>query len=107
MVESLLTGINAETKANVYWEGKVTSRTCYRQDGSRFTLGIITAGSYTFDVGDKEVVQLISGAVEIILPGETEWHAVAAPDTFTVPANSAYQIRTSGVAEYLCDYIPE
>lgn len=105
MVDAMMKNITVETKANVYWDGKVTSRTCYREDGSRFTLGIITAGSYTFDVGDKEVVQLISGAVEIILPGETSWSKVTAPETFTVPADSSYQIRTTGVAEYLCDYI--
>jgi len=104
MVEKKLTHVEVETKANVYFDGRVTSRTCYRADGSKFTLGIITAGSYTFDVGDREVVQLIAGDVEILLPGEKAWRKVAAPDSFEIVSNCKYQIRTTGVAEYLCDY---
>lgn len=104
MVDERMEQIAVMTKANVYWDGRVTSRTCYRQDGSKFTLGIITAGIYTFGVGDREVVQLISGEVDVLLPGTSAWQHVAAPETFEVIANSSYQIRTYGVAEYLCDY---
>ena len=104
MVEKTISNVTVETKANVYFDGKVTSRTFYRDDESRFTIGIITAGSYTFDVGDREVVQLISGEVEVLLPGEDAWRKVEAPDSFEVIANSDYQIRTTGVCEYLCDY---
>lgn len=104
MVEKRLLQVDMESKANVYFDGKVTSRTGYRADGSKFTLGIITAGAYTFAVGDLEVVQLIAGTVEILLPTESAWRTVSAPDSFEVVANCDYQIRTSGVAEYLCDY---
>lgn len=104
MIESKMDNVTMMTKANIYWDGKVTSRTGYRKDGSKFTLGIITAGTYTFDVGDKEVVTLITGEAEIILPGENQWHMVKAPDIFEIPAHSQYQIRTPEVVEYLCDY---
>ena len=104
MVEKTLKNVEVTTKANVYWEGKVTSRTFWRNDGSKFTLGIITAGSYTFDVGDREVVQLISGSVDILLPTEKAWRTVETPGVFEIIANSKYQIRTTGVSEYLCDY---
>lgn len=104
MVETKVKGVEIVTKANVYFDGKVTSRTCYREDGTRFTLGIITAGSYTFDVGDREVVQMIAGEVEVLLPGEKEWRTVGSPDSVEIPANCQYEIRTKGVAEYLCDY---
>ena len=104
MVDQRLSNLEVETKANVYFDGRVTSRACYRPDGSRLTLGIITPGSYTFDVGDREVVQLIAGSVEILLPNEQAWREVEAPGTFEIIANSKYQIRTTGVAEYLCDY---
>ncbi|WP_130861396.1 pyrimidine/purine nucleoside phosphorylase [Bacilliculturomica massiliensis] len=104
MIDKVLKNVQVESKANVYFDGKVTSRTCYRQDGGRFTLGIITAGSYTFDVGDREVVQLIAGSAEVLLPGEENWRAVAAQESFEIGADCKYQIRTDGVAEYLCDY---
>lgn len=104
MVEKRLKHVELESKANVYFDGRVTSRTCYREDGSRFTLGIITAGSYTFDVGEREHVQLIAGEAEVLLPGEQAWQRVAAPGSFGAPAGCSFQIRTTGVVEYLCDY---
>ena len=107
MIQRKLKGVTVETKANIYWDGKVTSRTCYREDGSKFTLGIITAGAYTFDVGDRELVWLIAGHAEILLPNEGEWKQVSAPGCFEVIADSSYQIRTDGIVEYLCDYYPE
>ena len=107
MVDKRLDHVELETKANVYFDGRVTSRTCYREDGSRFTLGIITAGSYTFDVGEREHVQLIAGEAEILLPGETAWSRVAAPASFFAPANASFQIRSTGVVEYLCDYLKD
>lgn len=103
----LLNNVDASLKANVYWNGKVTSRTFYRQDGSRFTLGIITEGSYTFDVGDREIVRLIAGEAEVRLPAEREWKEVKEGETFEVIRDSQYDIRTNGVVEYLCDYFPE
>lgn len=104
MVDEMIKNVDATAKANVYWDGKVTSRTFFREDGSKFTLGIITAGSYTFDVGDREVVRLIAGDAEILLPTESEWRKVETPEEFEIIANSQYQIRTTGVCEYLCDY---
>ena len=104
MVEEKLHNIEVMSKANVYFDGRVTSRTCYRPDGSRFTLGIITAGSYTFGVGDREVVALISGEVEVKRPVDSDWVKFAAPEVFEIQANCDYDIRTYGVVEYLCDY---
>lgn len=107
MIDKTLQNVTIETKANVYFDGRVTSRTGYYADGRRFTLGIITAGSYTFDVGDREVVQLISGSAEILLPTEESWRSVTAPDVFEIIADCKYQIRTTGAAEYLCDYFKD
>ena len=45
MVAEKMKNVEVTTKANVYWEGKVTSRTFFRENGSKFTLGIITVGS--------------------------------------------------------------
>lgn len=104
MVQEKMKNVEIVTKANVYFDGRVTSRTCYREDGTKFTLGIITAGSYTFDVGDREIVQMIAGEVEVQLPGEQEWKKVKSPDSVEIPAQCQYNIRTKGVAEYLCDY---
>ena len=53
------------------------------------------------------MVTLIQGNAQICLPGEKEFGEVAEGETFTVPANSDYQIRTYEVVEYICDYVKE
>jgi len=52
-------------KANIYFDGKVTSRTVIFPDGSRKTLGIMLPGEYEFNTDDKEI---ISGDLEVLLP---------------------------------------
>ena len=104
MVEKKMEKVTIETKANIYFDGKVVSRTGYHEDGSRFTLGIIPPGEYTFGVGPEENMQLISGEAEVLLAGETEWKKVAAPNNFIAIANNEYKIRTKDILEYLCDY---
>ena len=74
------------------------------KSGQSNTLGIITAGTYTFGVGDREIVTLITGEVEVKRPVDTDWVKFAAPQEFEIQANCEYDIRTYGVAEYLCDY---
>ena len=104
-MEKTLKNVEVALNGNVYFDGKVTSRMCYRASGERFTLGIITPGSYTFQVGEKEVVKLLRGTAQICLPGECEFREVAEGETFTVPSDSEYQIRTYEIVEYLCDYV--
>ncbi len=41
-------------KANVYFDGKVTSRSVVFPDGSRKTLGIMLPGEYEFNTDDKK-----------------------------------------------------
>ena len=92
------------SKANVYWDDKVTSRTFFRAGGSKHTPGIITAGTYIFGVGDREIVTLIAGEVEVKRPVDSDWVRFKTPEAFEIQANCDYDIRTYGVAEYLCDY---
>jgi uncharacterized protein YaiE (UPF0345 family) len=42
-------------KANIYHDGKVTSRTVLFGDGSKKTLGVMLPGKYEFSTGDREL----------------------------------------------------
>jgi len=106
-MSELLQQVSVDTKANVYFEGKVTSRIVYLEDGQKVTLGIILPGQYTFPVGDKEIVTVTAGEVSVLLPGTSAWETVATGEAFTVIANSEYQIKTEGISEYLCKYVKE
>ena len=55
-------------KANIYFDGKVTSRSVIFPDGSRKTLGIMLPGEYEFNTDDKEIIEIISGDLEVLLP---------------------------------------
>lgn len=46
--------VNVESKANIYFDGKVTSRTIHLENGENVTLGFMLAGSYTFNTQKKK-----------------------------------------------------
>jgi len=91
-------------KANIYYEGKVTSRTVEFADGSKKTLGIMMPGDYTFGTNEAEVMEIMSGDLDIRLPNE-EWKTLNTPEVFSVPANSSFDLKIRTVTDYCCSYI--
>ncbi|TFH75428.1 pyrimidine/purine nucleoside phosphorylase [Gammaproteobacteria bacterium LSUCC0112] len=91
--------------ANVYFDGKVTSRTVEFANGDVKTLGIMMPGEYRFGTAKKEIMEILSGNVDILLPGEELWRKIAGGDSFEVPANSAFDIKVLDVTDYCCSYI--
>ena len=56
-------------EANVYFDGKVTSRSVLFPDGSKKTLGVMLPGEFEFGTADKELMEIFSGELEVLLPG--------------------------------------
>ncbi len=92
-------------KANVYFDGRVTSRTVLLAGGERKTLGIMMPGDYEFATADKEVMEILSGDLQVQLPGSAGWKPAHGGDTFEVPANSRFKLKVSGIADYCCSYV--
>ena len=92
-------------KANVYFHGKVTSRKIVFPDGSVKTLGIMLPGRYEFGTAEKEIMEIISGDLEIELPGETTWKSYKAGGSFEVPAHSKFKLNVKDITDYCCSYI--
>jgi len=90
--------------ANIYYDGKVTSRTVNLADGSTQSLGIMLPGEYTFGTNEAEIMEMMSGELEIKLPGE-EWKTLNTPETFNVPANSSFDLKIKTPTDYCCSYI--
>jgi len=65
-------------KANIYFDGKVTSRTVVFPAGSRKTLGIMLPGEYEFNTDAPEIMDIISGDLDVLLPGWQQWKKVEA-----------------------------
>jgi purine/pyrimidine-nucleoside phosphorylase len=92
-------------KANIYFDGKVTSRTVIFPDGSKKTLGIMLPGEYEFGTDTKEIMEITAGEMEILLPGEKNWKIVRGGEKFEVPAKSKFGLKVKTITDYCCSYI--
>ncbi|MGO5051539.1 pyrimidine/purine nucleoside phosphorylase [Lachnospiraceae bacterium LCP25S3_G4] len=91
--------------ANVYFGGKVTSRTFYMEDGERKTLGFMIGGEYTFQTGAEELMEVLGGEMDIKLPQDETYKNYRVGESFTVPANSSFDVIVKTYADYCCSYI--
>jgi uncharacterized protein YaiE (UPF0345 family) len=94
-------------KANIYFDGQVTSRTIVFPDGAKKTLGIMQPGEYEFGTEAAEIMEILAGELEILLPEEDKWRQIGAGDTFEVPANSSFKLKIKKVTDYCCSYLTE
>ena len=92
-------------KANVYSEGKVTSRTVLFADGSKKTLGIMLPGEYEFGTAEKEVMEILAGELEVLLPGAKGWRQVKGGESFEVPAQAKFSLKVTRLTDYCCSYV--
>lgn len=92
-------------KANVYFDGKVTSRTLKFADGSSKTLGFMLPGEYTFNTAEPELMEILAGELEVLLPGATTWQTIRGGEAFNVPANSAFSLKVTVASDYCCSFL--
>ena len=94
-------------KANIYFDGKVTSRSILFPDGSKKTLGVMLPGEYEFNTADKEIMEILSGELSILLPGTEQWQHVKGGESFEVPAKSKFSLQVKTLTDYCCSFIKE
>jgi len=92
-------------KANIYFDGKVTSRTVIFADGSQKTLGIMLPGEYEFSTGEKELMEIISGEMDVLLPGEDAWRNITGGQSFEVAGNAKFKVKVKTLSDYCCSFI--
>lgn len=92
-------------KANVYFDGKVVSRTVIFPDGSEKTLGFMQPGEYTFNTGAPELMEIMSGSLEVLLPGTESWRTIKAGESFSIQGESRFTMKVSAAADYCCSFI--
>ncbi len=92
-------------KANVYFDGKVTSRTIVFPDGSKKTLGIMLPGEYEFNTAEKELMEILAGDLEVLLPGENDWKSVTGGESFEVPAQAKFGLKIKTITDYCCSFM--
>jgi len=97
--------VTATCKANIYFDGKVVSHSLQAADGRKITLGLIYPGSYSFNTGAPERMEIVAGSCRYQLAGNPDWAECAAGSYFDVPGNSSFVIAVeTGVTEYICSF---
>lgn len=92
-------------KANVYFDGKVNSRTVTTEEGKKITLGFMQPGEYEFNTGAPELMVVVNGAMSIQMPGSDSWTEYPEGTQFDVPGNSSFKVQVTDFADYVCSYL--
>ena len=90
--------------ANIYFDGKVTSRIIKLNDGSTKTLGIMMPGEFEFSTEKHELMEILAGEMNVLLPGSDRWKTIQGGESFEVPAQSFFKLQVNSVVDYCCSY---
>jgi uncharacterized protein YaiE (UPF0345 family) len=105
-VPSQFSGATVIAKANVYFNGDVVSHTVLLEGNVKKTLGLIRPGSFHFNTGAPERMEIVAGTCEVSIDGTSATHTYPAGTHFDVPGNSGFAIKvSSGLCEYICSFL--
>jgi len=90
-------------ETNEYFDGKVKS-IAFQTETLPATVGVMAAGEYVFNTGDKEKMVVVSGSLTIKLAGEDTETTYTAGESFEVAANSSFDVKVTVDTAYLCYY---
>ncbi len=90
-------------KVNEYFDGKVKS-IAFAGDELPATVGVMAAGEYEFGTSQHEVMTIISGELEVLLPNQTSWQTFRQGQQFAIAAAQKFQLKVKRDTAYLCTY---
>jgi purine/pyrimidine-nucleoside phosphorylase len=96
--------VEVKKKANVYHDGKVTSRTVVTPQGEMKTLGVMLPGTYRFSTQAPEIMELTQGQCRVKLAGGQKWTDYQGGQSFSVPGNSSFEIEVVNLLDYVCHF---
>ena len=97
-------GARVATQANVYFDGKCVSHGLTLPDGSRKSVGVVLAAQLTFRTAEPETMECVAGACDYRLAGSQQWRSSAPGESFSVPANSSFDLRVGDAYHYICHF---
>ena len=101
---STLQNVTLSKKSNVYFDGKCVSHTAMLADGTRKTVGVIFPSTLTFNTGAPETMEIVGGKCRVRLAGAESWATYEGGQQFDVAANSAFDIETLEMVDYVCHF---
>ncbi|MEO5573099.1 MAG: pyrimidine/purine nucleoside phosphorylase [Gammaproteobacteria bacterium] len=96
--------VEVTKKANIYSDGRVTSRTLITAEGEKKTLGVMLPGKYSFNAHTPEQIDIMQGRCKVRLNGAGAWAEYQAAQSFKVPADSQFDIEVHELLDYICNY---
>lgn len=102
---SMFENVSVVKAANIYFDGNVTSRSIRFPDGSKKSLGVMLPGKYEFGTAEKEIMEILSGELEVLLPGASAWIEVKGGEAFEVPASSRFSVNVHRLTDYCCSFV--
>ncbi len=90
-------------KTNEYFDGNVKSIALESAEG-RATIGVMAKGEYEFGTSTIEIMTVMSGKLEVLMPEETEWKTYKKFETFVVEKGVKFRCRATEDTPYLCLY---
>jgi uncharacterized protein YaiE (UPF0345 family) len=97
--------VTVDLISNIYFDGNVTSRNIFFSDGSLKTLGVMLKGEYEFKTSKKEIMEISSGEMHVLLPNSKDWNIFKENTSFEIPANSSFKVKIKKITNYCCSYI--
>ncbi len=88
---------------NQYFDGNVKSLG-YETSAGKSTVGIINPGEYEFGTSAKEIMHIVEGELEALLPNHADWKTFKAGSSFEVESNSSFKVKANSQTAYLCQY---
>ena len=99
--------VNVNKLANIYFEGNVISRNIFFKDGSKKTLGVMLPGKYEFNTETRELMEIMSGKLNLKLQNDNEWKFIKDGMDFNVPKSSSFKVEVTELVNYTCSYFDE
>jgi len=104
MTTTHIDGVTVTTQASVYFDGKCVSHGLTFPDGTKKSVGVVLPATLTFNTGVAEIMECVAGACEYKLAGSDDWLRAGPGESFSIPANSSFDIRVTEAYHYICHF---
>ena len=96
--------VEIKKQANVYHGGRVPSRTVITPGGEMKTLGVMLPGTYRFSTQAPETIDVTQGHCRVKIADKQIWDEYQAGQSFSIPANSHFEIEVDDLLDYVCHF---
>ena len=79
-------------QVNEYFDGQVKSIALTNNEGV-LTMGVMDVGNYAFSTSKAEEMTVVSGSLQVQLPGDPALRTFNKGQSFNVPAASSFQVK--------------